>query len=343
MLPIVPPPRPHEMWVICGCLIAILAVPAAGQDRPLPDSATFMAEARKRLEADDVRQSEYVYVETQRERKLDASGASMKETLDVFESYPALPNESRWRRQTVKNGKPVPPEDLAKVDRERQQKVLEYAKKLERNPEKVREAERKKHDEERRDSERAVDDVLRVYDITMLGREVVSGYETIVLSFTPRKDARPQTSEGKIMRHFAGKAWVSESEYRGGTGRGRGDRDGVVRTGAAGSRAQGIEGRLRAPQGERRAVVAGSRHLHRQRAGDAGEGDARRRHVGVLGLPQVQRPDRHEDRQAAIVCSTELLKGDRAGRHSIRVNEQYRVTFGWENGHAYEVRVEDYH
>jgi proteic killer suppression protein len=39
----------------------------------------------------------------------------------------------------------------------------------------------------------------------------------------------------------------------------------------------------------------------------------------------------------------ELLKGDRAGRHSIRVNEQYRVTFRWENGHAHEVRVEDYH
>jgi proteic killer suppression protein len=39
----------------------------------------------------------------------------------------------------------------------------------------------------------------------------------------------------------------------------------------------------------------------------------------------------------------ELLKGNQAGRHSIRVNEQYRVTFRWENGNAYEVRVEDYH
>ena len=39
----------------------------------------------------------------------------------------------------------------------------------------------------------------------------------------------------------------------------------------------------------------------------------------------------------------ELLKGDQAGRHSIRVNAQYRVTFRWENGNAYEVRVEDYH
>ena len=40
--------------------------------------------------------------------------------------------------------------------------------------------------------------------------------------------------------------------------------------------------------------------------------------------------------------SYERLKGRHAGRYSIRVNEQYRVTFRWE-GHAYEVRVEDYH
>jgi proteic killer suppression protein len=37
------------------------------------------------------------------------------------------------------------------------------------------------------------------------------------------------------------------------------------------------------------------------------------------------------------------LKADRAGRHGIQVNDQYRVTFRWEQGHAYEVLVEDYH
>ena len=39
----------------------------------------------------------------------------------------------------------------------------------------------------------------------------------------------------------------------------------------------------------------------------------------------------------------EALKGSRVGRHSMRVNDQYRVTFRWERGHAYEVAVEDYH
>jgi proteic killer suppression protein len=37
------------------------------------------------------------------------------------------------------------------------------------------------------------------------------------------------------------------------------------------------------------------------------------------------------------------LRGDPAGRHSIRVNDQFRVTFRWEEGDAHEVRVEDYH
>ena len=39
----------------------------------------------------------------------------------------------------------------------------------------------------------------------------------------------------------------------------------------------------------------------------------------------------------------EALKGRLAGRHSIRVNDQFRVTFRWESNHAYEVRCEDCH
>jgi proteic killer suppression protein len=36
----------------------------------------------------------------------------------------------------------------------------------------------------------------------------------------------------------------------------------------------------------------------------------------------------------------EALRGDRAGRQSIRVNDRYRITFRFE---AWEVRCEDYH
>lgn len=39
----------------------------------------------------------------------------------------------------------------------------------------------------------------------------------------------------------------------------------------------------------------------------------------------------------------EALGGRMRGRHSLRVNDQFRLTFRWEGNHAYEVRCEDYH
>jgi proteic killer suppression protein len=39
----------------------------------------------------------------------------------------------------------------------------------------------------------------------------------------------------------------------------------------------------------------------------------------------------------------EALHGSRAGKHSIRVNDQYRVCFVWRNGNAFEVEILDYH
>jgi len=39
----------------------------------------------------------------------------------------------------------------------------------------------------------------------------------------------------------------------------------------------------------------------------------------------------------------ELLKGDRAGRHSIRVNDQWRVCFAWTSAGPQDVEIVDYH
>jgi len=39
----------------------------------------------------------------------------------------------------------------------------------------------------------------------------------------------------------------------------------------------------------------------------------------------------------------EKLKGDRAGEHSVRINDQYRICFVWKEGNAHEVEVVDHH
>jgi proteic killer suppression protein len=39
----------------------------------------------------------------------------------------------------------------------------------------------------------------------------------------------------------------------------------------------------------------------------------------------------------------EQLQGDRAGQYSIRINQQYRICFIWNNNNAYDVEIVDYH
>ena len=39
----------------------------------------------------------------------------------------------------------------------------------------------------------------------------------------------------------------------------------------------------------------------------------------------------------------EALKGDRAGQHSIRINDQFRICFRWNEGGAEDVEIVDYH
>ncbi len=39
----------------------------------------------------------------------------------------------------------------------------------------------------------------------------------------------------------------------------------------------------------------------------------------------------------------ESLKGDLSGRHSIRINDQYRIVFRWVEGNCHDVEITDYH
>ena len=39
----------------------------------------------------------------------------------------------------------------------------------------------------------------------------------------------------------------------------------------------------------------------------------------------------------------ETLKGVRRGQHSIRINDQYRLCFVWQDNDAYDVEIVDYH
>lgn len=50
-----------------------------------------------------------------------------------------------------------------------------------------------------------------------------------------------------------------------------------------------------------------------------------------------------EDMRSPPGNRLEALKGDRAGQWSVRINDQWRVCFRFEHGHALDVEIVDYH
>ena len=60
-------------------------------------------------------------------------------------------------------------------------------------------------------------------------------------------------------------------------------------------------------------------------------------------LRMVNNARRLDDLRIPPANRLEALKGDMKGRHSIRVNDQWRICFRWSDAGVNDVRIMDYH
>lgn len=63
----------------------------------------------------------------------------------------------------------------------------------------------------------------------------------------------------------------------------------------------------------------------------------------VMRLTQLHAASGIDDLRFPPSNRLEALKGDRKGQWSIRINDQWRVCFRFEDGHACDVEIVDYH
>jgi hypothetical protein len=109
------------------------------------------------------------------------------------------------------DGQAVPQGKLAAQDRERQKEVESYARRVSTNARRQRET--REREKERRRYSAAIDDLFRIYDIHIVRRESIEGHDTILATLAPKDGVKPQTDDGKLMRHFKARVWISESDY----------------------------------------------------------------------------------------------------------------------------------
>ena len=65
--------------------------------------------------------------------------------------------------------------------------------------------------------------------------------------------------------------------------------------------------------------------------------------VALRKLRMINNAKNMNDLRIPPANRMEKLKGDREGQLSIRINDQWRICFAWQDGNAHEVEITDYH
>lgn len=168
---------------LVGIAAAIsIASTLGAQEKPLPDRQAFLDATRGNLERSQTRQAGYAYRERRRELHTNPFGrlgsGSGTEEYDVT----PLPEGGVARTLVARDGKPVKGETTNSRPRARTSKKS------------------------------AVIDTAETLNLVLDHRERLAGRDVIVITFSPKADARPETREGKLARNFRGKIFVDEAD-----------------------------------------------------------------------------------------------------------------------------------
>lgn len=196
--------------------LVMTAVAAAGviraqEARPLPaPEALFKAVQDNLIRAERI-DYQYAFKERRTDVHTNPFGKIGTGGTRLSEVYPSATPRLTYRRLIERNGVPLTPEELAEQDREYRERAAEVLQQLTAEEP---DAKRRREVEARRAAERGqrrIADVVNALQFKVEGRETFRGVPAIVVSFSPRAGAMPQTRQGRTAHKFAGKVWIDEA------------------------------------------------------------------------------------------------------------------------------------
>lgn len=189
----------------------VTAFPAP-DDEDLPPIDEFLTRMKARLESDDRLLNDFTFVQTVTERERDKRGTLKKSTVKVYEVFPG--EDIGYRRLISENGKPTPPHVLAKEDEKQRRKVAEFVGDRQRETPAARDRRLAKERKARKEEQEQIDELFSVMEGRLVGRDHLQGRSTLVLAFSPRRQAKTKTTAGRVFKNIEGRAWFTDDEYR---------------------------------------------------------------------------------------------------------------------------------
>ena len=195
-------------------VVAVVAGSAAGRAQetpPLPDPETFSSLVRENLTRAERVAHLYAFKERRTDVHTNPFGRIGTGGTRLFEVYPSATRRLTYRRLIDRDGVPIGAQELADQDRQHRERVADVQRRL--GTESADEQRSREEDatRARERGERRIADMLDTLEFQVDGRATHEGVPAIVVSFTPRPDAKPETREGRMAQRFAGTIWIHEA------------------------------------------------------------------------------------------------------------------------------------
>ena len=187
-------------------------MPRAQEAKPLPTpEALFKAVQDNLIRAERI-DYQYAFRERRTDVHTNPFGKLGTDGTTVADVYPSATPALTYRRTIERNGVAVSPQALAEQDREYQKRAADVLRRLAAEQP---DAKRRREVEAERAAQRGqrrIADVVSTLRFTIEGRAIHEGVPAIVVSFTPKPEAMPETRQGRIAQKFGGTVWIHEAE-----------------------------------------------------------------------------------------------------------------------------------
>ena len=118
----------------------------------------------------------------------------------------------RYRKQISGNGSPLTDQEMQQQDRNHQRSEESFRANLARLEAESDSAKSKAAEASARARQATNDDTMALFDIRVIGRERIDNIPVVSLELKPRRQYKPKTEVGEILKDWTIRAWVTEND-----------------------------------------------------------------------------------------------------------------------------------
>jgi hypothetical protein len=194
------------------------AAPTQGQaqppEAPLPEVSAILDKVKSRIRLDRELQSQYTYLEKRRDVKLSKLGKVTVGPFRTFEVYPSAKPGRTYKRLVEIDGKRLDAAELERRDASHRQHILDMIEQEKNETPQMKAKRQQEEAKDLREQRELIDDAFAIFEVKLTGREMLDGQRVIAATLTPRQNVQTKSDEGKWMKRFKGRAWVSDDDWQ---------------------------------------------------------------------------------------------------------------------------------